>query len=139
MCIRDRLTTIGWQRQGNTTYLLEGSVFMGGATVQGLRDGLGLIATLDGDLLGAPIALAGMAGDQQAATYGQACLEPGMAKNTYGTGCFLLMNTGSQAMNSTHRMLTTIGWRRQGQTTYPVSYTHLDVYKRQDPHRSHPP
>ncbi|SBT07319.1 glycerol kinase [Candidatus Accumulibacter aalborgensis] len=81
-------------------------------------DSSGLIATLDGDLLGAPIALAGMAGDQQAATYGQACLEPGMAKNTYGTGCFLLMNTGSQAMNSTHRMLTTIGWRRQGQTTY---------------------
>jgi glycerol kinase len=44
--------------------------------------------------------------------------QPGMAKNTYGTGCFLLMNTGRQAMNSRHRMLTTIGWQRHGQTTY---------------------
>ena len=81
-------------------------------------DSSGPITTLTSDLLGAPIALAGIAGDQQAATYGQACLAPGMAKNTYGTGCFLLMNTGTQAMNSAHRMLTTIGWRRQGQTTY---------------------
>jgi glycerol kinase len=59
-----------------------------------------------------------MAGDQQAATFGQACLEHGMAKNTYGTGCFLLMNTGSQPMASSHRLLTTVGWQRQNRTTY---------------------
>ena len=81
-------------------------------------DSSGVVGLLASDLLGAPIPLAGIAGDQQAATYGQACLEPGMAKNTYGTGCFLLLNTGARAMNSAHRMLTTIGWRRLGQTTY---------------------
>ncbi len=81
-------------------------------------DSSGVVGLLASDLLGAPIPLAGIAGDQQAATYGQACLEPGMAKNTYGTGCFLLLNTGPQAMHSAHRMLTTIGWRRLGQTTY---------------------
>ena len=57
-------------------------------------DSSGLITWIDGELLGAPVPLAGIAGDQQAATYGQACLAPGMAKNTYGTGCFLLLNTG---------------------------------------------
>jgi glycerol kinase len=88
------------------------------AVLPQIVDSSGLITTLDPDCLGAPIPLAGIAGDQQAATYGQACLQPGMAKNTYGTGCFLLMNTGSQAMNSRHRMLTTIGWQRHGQTTY---------------------
>ena len=81
-------------------------------------DSSGVITTLDSALLGAPIPLAGIAGDQQAATYGQACLKQGMAKNTYGTGCFLLMNTGHKAMHSKHRMLATIGWQRHGQTTY---------------------
>ncbi len=61
---------------------------------------------------GAP--LAGIAGDQQAATMGQMCIEPGMAKNTYGTGCFLLMNTGSEPRVSQNRLLTTIAWQRQG-------------------------
>jgi len=60
---------------------------------------------------GVPIRLAGIAGDQQAATFGQACYQPGMAKNTYGTGCFMLMNTGSAARESAHQMLSTIGWR----------------------------
>ncbi|WP_291995702.1 glycerol kinase GlpK [Candidatus Accumulibacter sp. ACC003] len=81
-------------------------------------DSSGVITTLDSELLGAAIPLAGIAGDQQAATYGQACLSQGMAKNTYGTGCFLLLNTGQQAMDSSHRMLATIGWQRHGQTTY---------------------
>jgi glycerol kinase len=76
------------------------------------------IALLDETLLGAPIPLAGIAGDQQAATFGQACLCQGMAKNTYGTGCFLMMNTGEQPMDSSHRMLTTVGWRRNGNTAY---------------------
>ncbi|HQU78041.1 MAG TPA: glycerol kinase GlpK [Azonexus sp.] len=76
------------------------------------------IAMLDAKWLGAAIPLSGMAGDQQAATFWQACLEHGMAKNTYGTGCFLLMNTGPQPMASRHQLLTTIGWQRQGRTTY---------------------
>ena len=83
-----------------------------------LVDSSALIASVDSAWLGAPIALAGIAGDQQAATFGQACLEHGMAKNTYGTGCFLLMNTGQQPMLSRHQLLTTIGWQRQGRTTY---------------------
>jgi glycerol kinase len=62
-------------------------------------------------LLGRSLPLAGDAGDQQAATFGQACYAPGLAKNTYGTGCFLLLNTGGQAMTSAHGLLTTIGWQ----------------------------
>ena len=62
-------------------------------------------------LLGAPIPIAGVAGDQQAATFGQACFAPGMAKNTYGTGCFMLMNTGDRAVRSRNRLLTTVGWQ----------------------------
>jgi glycerol kinase len=64
--------------------------------------------TLDG----ARIPVAGIAGDQQAALFGQACHSPGMAKNTYGTGCFMLMNTGQDAVVSTHNLLTTVAWRR---------------------------
>jgi glycerol kinase len=62
------------------------------------------------DLLGMSIPLAGIAGDQQAATFGQACFRPGMAKNTYGTGCFLLLNTNGQIVPSNSGLLTTIGW-----------------------------
>jgi glycerol kinase len=70
------------------------------------------------ELFGGPIALAAVAGDQQAATFGQACFRPGEAKNTYGTGCFLLLNTGSRPIESRHRLLATIGWRIGGETTY---------------------
>ena len=71
-------------------------------------------------LFGARIAIAGMAGDQQAATFGQACWGPGMAKNTYGTGCFLLMNTGSEAKESRNRLLTTLAWQVDGKRTYAL-------------------
>jgi len=71
-------------------------------------------------LFGRPLAIAGMAGDQQAATIGQACFEPGMMKSTYGTGCFALMNTGSEAVTSKNRLLTTIAYRIGGQTTYAL-------------------
>ncbi|MBO0781089.1 MAG: glycerol kinase GlpK [Ktedonobacteraceae bacterium] len=64
----------------------------------------------DPELFGGPIKMAGIAGDQQAATFGQACYEIGMAKNTYGTGCFMLMNTGSRAVPSKEGLLTTIAW-----------------------------
>ncbi len=67
----------------------------------------GLCGQTGPSLLGAPIAIGGIAGDQQAALFGQACQQPGMAKNTYGTGCFLLMHTGRQALTSQHGLLTT--------------------------------
>ena len=66
------------------------------------------------------IALAGIAGDQQAALFGQACHQPGMAKNTYGTGCFLLMNTGTRPAASRNRLLTTVAWQRRGNTAYAL-------------------
>jgi glycerol kinase len=72
------------------------------------------------DLLGAVIPIAGIAGDQQAATFGQACLSPGMAKNTYGTGCFMLLNTGRQAVASSNRLLTTIAWEIGGNVDYAL-------------------
>jgi glycerol kinase len=65
----------------------------------------------DPDLFGAAIPLSGMAGDQQAATFGQTCFQPGLAKNTYGTGCFMLLNTGTEPIASQNQLLTTIGWR----------------------------
>lgn len=72
----------------------------------------------DANLFGAPIPIAGDAGDQQAATFGQACFTPGMAKNTYGTGSFLLMNTGEKAEVSKSGLLTTVGWGVGGKVTY---------------------
>ena len=70
----------------------------------------GVVGNSDAFLFGDPIPIAGIAGDQQAATFGQACHTPGMAKNTYGTGCFMLMNTGKTAIASQNNLLTTIGW-----------------------------
>jgi glycerol kinase len=72
------------------------------------------------DLFGAPIAVAGMAGDQQAATIGQACFSPGMIKSTYGTGCFAVLNTGADALASKHRLLSTVAYRIGGKTTYAI-------------------
>ncbi|MSP88949.1 MAG: glycerol kinase [Alphaproteobacteria bacterium] len=71
-------------------------------------------------LFGRSIPIAGIAGDQQAATIGQTCLKPGMMKSTYGTGCFALLNTGSAAVPSTNRLLTTIAYRLAGKTTYAL-------------------
>ena len=71
----------------------------------------GVLSQTDAALLGAAIPIAGLAGDQQAATFGQACLQPGMAKNTYGTGCFMLMNTGQKPVSSQNQLLGTVGWR----------------------------
>jgi len=72
------------------------------------------------DHLGRAIPIAGAAGDQQAALFGQACFEPGAAKNTYGTGCFLLLNTGSVPMVSKGGLLTTVAWRLNGEVTYAL-------------------
>jgi glycerol kinase len=71
-------------------------------------------------LLGSRIPIAGIAGDQQAATFGQASLQCGMVKNTYGTGCFMLLNTGNKPILSNHKLLTTIAWRINGRTDYAL-------------------
>jgi glycerol kinase len=71
-------------------------------------------------LLGGPIKIAGVAGDQQAALFGQNCFERGMAKNTYGTGCFMLMNIGTEPQISRHKLLTTVAWKLDGQTEYAL-------------------
>ena len=71
----------------------------------------GVLAETDAHLLGLSVPIAGLAGDQQAATFGQACFAPGMAKNTYGTGCFMLMNTGHVPVQSRNQLLTTVAWQ----------------------------
>jgi glycerol kinase len=74
----------------------------------------------DGSFFAARIPIAGIAGDQQAALFGQICATPGMAKNTYGTGCFMLMHTGSKPVVSRNRLLSTVAWRIDGQTEYAL-------------------
>ncbi len=76
--------------------------------------------TVDRNLYPAGVPIAGIAGDQQAALFGQACFTPGMAKNTYGTGCFLLMNTGTEAVPSHNNLLTTVAWKIGGKTEYAL-------------------
>ncbi|MET1080863.1 MAG: glycerol kinase GlpK [Pseudomonas sp.] len=76
--------------------------------------------SIEPDWLGAAIPVLGMAGDQQAALIGQACFSPGMVKSTYGTGCFMIQNTGSTPVTSKHRLLTTVAYRLNGQVTYAV-------------------
>ncbi len=72
------------------------------------------------EFLGAPVKIAGIAGDQQAALFGQTCFSRGLAKNTYGTGCFMLMNVGREAAASKHKLLTTVAWKRNGVTEYAL-------------------
>lgn len=74
----------------------------------------------EAELLGAPIPIAGIAGDQQAALFGQVCAQPGMVKNTYGTGCFMLMNTGAKPIPSKNNLLTTVAWRIGNRTEYAL-------------------
>ncbi|WP_090044600.1 glycerol kinase GlpK [Limnohabitans sp. 2KL-27] len=71
----------------------------------------GIVAETEPHWLGRPVPIAGWAGDQQAALFGQACFQPGMAKNTYGTGCFMLMNTGDRPVASHHQLLSTVAWQ----------------------------
>ena len=83
--------------------------------VRGNADGFGVT-----DILGVPVPVAGMAGDQQAATLGQGCIEAGDIKSTYGTGCFLLAHTGENPVTSRHRLLTTVALQLGGRTTYAL-------------------
>ncbi len=85
-----------------------------------VRDNDAEFGATPANMFGAPIPILGMAGDQQAATIGQVCFKPGMLKSTYGTGCFALLNTGSQPLDSKNRLLTTIAYRLSGTTTYAL-------------------
>ena len=78
----------------------------------------GVIGEASSGLFGIRVPIAGIAGDQQAATFGNLCIRPGMVKNTYGTGCFLLKNTGTKALESKNNLLTTIGWNVNGERNY---------------------
>jgi glycerol kinase len=79
-----------------------------------------IYGTIDKDLFGHAAPIAGVAGDQQAALFGQLCIEPGMMKNTYGTGCFLVLNTGNKPIVSQNKLLTTVAWRLGKETTYAL-------------------
>jgi glycerol kinase len=83
-------------------------------------DSAGEFGIAEKSILGAEIPILGVAGDQQAATIGQACFSPGMVKSTYGTGCFALLNTGNQAVRSRNRLLTTIAYQLDGEKTYAL-------------------
>ena len=85
-----------------------------------VRDSAADFGTTAVEVLGHALPIAGVAGDQQAATVGQACFAPGMTKSTYGTGCFAVMNTGAEAVRSRHRLLTTVAWRLAGEPTYAL-------------------
>lgn len=83
-------------------------------------DSSAIVATCNKDILGEEIPIAGIAGDQQAALFGQLCFEPGTAKNTYGTGCFILMNTGTNIFRSHNGLISTIAWGIDGKITYSL-------------------
>lgn len=80
----------------------------------------GILGKTDTAILGHAVPIAGIAGDQHAALFGQCCFTPGMAKNTYGTGCFVLMNTGEKPVLSEDGLLTTVAWQVRGKTTYAL-------------------
>jgi glycerol kinase len=90
------------------------------ALLPAVKDCIADFGTTDAKLFGRAIPIGGIAGDQQAAAIGQACFEPGMIKSTYGTGCFVLMNTGEKALRSRNRLLTTVAYRVDGQTSYAI-------------------
>ena len=90
------------------------------AILPSVKESSEIYGTTATTLFSTKIPIAGIAGDQQAALFGQMCTKPGMVKNTYGTGCFLLMNTGEKAVYSENNLLTTIGWKINGKTTYAL-------------------
>ncbi len=100
--------------------LLLGELRIPHAMLPEVRDSSGIFGTVDSEWLGGEIPIAGIAGDQQAALFGQGCTAPGRAKNTYGTGCFLLMNTGEDAPISETGLITTIGWTIGAKTEYAL-------------------
>ena len=85
-----------------------------------VKDSAADYGTTSASIIGAAVPIAGVAGDQQAATIGQACFEPGMIKSTYGTGCFAVLNTGSKVVASNHKLLSTVAYRLGGEATYAL-------------------
>lgn len=85
-----------------------------------VKDSIADFGSTETNLFGRSIPIGGIAGDQQAAAIGQACLEPGMIKSTYGTGCFVLLNTGEKAFRSQNKLLTTVAYRVEGKTSYAI-------------------
>ncbi len=108
------------QRARHRSQELLGALGVPAALLPRVVDSSGVVAETDAGLLGAPIPLAGMAGDQQAALFGQRCVRPGMVKNTYGTGCFLLMHTGEHPVSSASRLVSTVAWQRDGRAEYAL-------------------
>jgi glycerol kinase len=106
--------------RGGWDDLLLGELRLPRALLPEVRDSSGVFGLADRAWLGAEIPIAGIAGDQQAALFGQGCLAPGQAKNTYGTGCFLLMNTGTHAPVSRTGLVTTVAWRIGGRVEYAL-------------------
>ncbi len=90
------------------------------AVLPSVRPSSGVFGETTADILGSPVPIAGIAGDQQSALFGQGCVEPGMAKNTYGTGCFLLLNTGQNPVQSRHGLLTTVACDATGRPAYAL-------------------
>ena len=91
-----------------------------GSMLPEVKENMDDFGVTQSSILGASIPINGAAGDQQSALFGQMCLEPGTAKNTYGTGCFLVTNTGSSIVESKNQMLSTIGWKVRGEITYAL-------------------
>ena len=90
------------------------------AVLPAVNDSAGLFGVADAEWFGAEIPITGVAGDQQAALVGQGCFDPGMTKSTYGTGCFIMANTGPNALRSEEKLLTTVAYRVGGETTYAL-------------------
>jgi glycerol kinase len=106
--------TLEWDRELLDIFGIPGSM------MPEVRSSSEIYGTTDRTLFGEEIPISGIAGDQQAALFGQMCIERGMAKNTYGTGCFVVMNTGEEAIASEHRLLTTIAWKTDGKVHYAL-------------------
>jgi glycerol kinase len=107
-------------RAGRWDELLLGELELPHALLPEVRGSSEVLGEVDPALLGSAIPVAGMAGDQQAALFGQLCTRPGRGKNTYGTGCFLLVNTGGEAPRSKSGLLTTVAWGRGGRLEYAL-------------------
>ena len=107
-------------REGCWDDFLAGELDVPRAMLPAVQDSSGHFGETSAELFGAAIPILGIAGDQQASLFGQGCLEPGSAKNTYGTGCFLLMNTGKEAPRSESGLLTTVAWGREGVLDYAL-------------------
>ncbi|WP_420550920.1 glycerol kinase GlpK [Litorivicinus lipolyticus] len=99
---------------------LMGHLNIPAAMLPSVLDSAGDLAPIQAEFFGAPLRLTGIAGDQHAALIGQACIEPGMVKSTYGTGCFMMVNTGHRRLPSKHRLLSTLAYRLNGVCTYAL-------------------